>query len=212
MEVHVLFHLVCIPFADILIRTLSTKGNYFETQLLNKSHTLIFLEFISISNSHHKFFFCLQNFRFFQIAKLTNISVGSLLFSTHIFFFHFHYCLNSHSQFFCSDYAKNLEQTSWCTPFNLCIMASILLLKHKFTHVGNSFKLFKMALRSQNQVQLLSWLAVFLDHVREIFPELSLNPPLPPYAHTHTVCSIHFEIIVGCQTYLVISPPQALSE
>lgn len=31
MEVHVLFHLVCIPFADILIRTLSTKGNYFET-------------------------------------------------------------------------------------------------------------------------------------------------------------------------------------
>ena len=113
------FGLVCIPFADILIRTLSTKGKYFETWLLNKCHTLIFLEFISTANSHHDFY-ASHSVDFFRELNLkTSLCIYCSL-QTTSFPLHLHNYLNSHfSDFFVQVTAMTLDR-SLALPHSTC--------------------------------------------------------------------------------------------
>ena len=105
------FGLVCIPFTDILIRTLSTKGKYFETWLLNKCHTLIFLEFVSTANSPHGFYASHTEDVFGELNLQTSLYIYRSLQITS-FPLHLHNCLNSHfSDFFVQITAMTLDRS-----------------------------------------------------------------------------------------------------
>lgn len=104
------FILFVSPLLTFWLEHYLPRGNIFKHQLLNKCHTLIFLEFISLSNSHHKFY-ASHIFRFFQTAKHTSIFVGLLYGQSTSFSFIPATALvhNLNFLFVCSDYSNKPE-------------------------------------------------------------------------------------------------------